>query len=522
MSFASVTFFVFLGILIILYYALPHKIQWVLLLVASYVFYLFAGWKYLPFLVFTTISTYLGTHYISRNAEASKAYLEREKDHLSKEDKKAYRAQVKKRSRIAMILVLAVNIAILFFCKALLVDPFLSLAKGNASLSFLTLGLPMGMSFYMFQSLGYLIDVYRDKAKALKNPLKLALFVSFFPQLVQGPISQFTELEETLFTEHAFDRKQIAFGLQRMLWGFFKKMVVADRIAVAVQSLQGEEYRGFAFFILTIFFAIQLYADFSGGIDIAIGIAQVLGVKLPENFNRPYFSRNIADFWRRWHITLFQWMKRYIFYPISVSKPMLNLSLKGRKKFGRFGMRIPVYIGTFLTWMGTGIWHGFHWHFILWGFLNCIFIVVSEELTPAYEKFHSRVSFSNKKGYDIFQIIRTFLLMNLIQITDLFPRLSEYFGKVASLTYVFNFHILWDGTMTKLGLTGTDYFILLCGVVLMFAVSMIQRKGSVREQMLKIPCVIRYGILFIMIFAVILLGSYGIGYDASAFIYNQF
>ena len=237
MSFASVTFFVFLGILIILYYALPHKIQWVLLLVASYVFYLFAGWKYLPFLVFTTISTYLGTYYISRNAEASKAYLEREKDRLSKEDKKAYRAQVKKRSRIAMILVLAVNIAILFFCKALLVDPFLSLAKGNASLSFLTLGLPMGMSFYMFQSLGYLIDVYRDKAKALKNPLKLALFVSFFPQLVQGPISQFTELEETLFTEHAFDRKQIAFGLQRMLWGFFKKMVVADRIAVAVQSL---------------------------------------------------------------------------------------------------------------------------------------------------------------------------------------------------------------------------------------------------------------------------------------------
>ena len=201
---------------------------------------------------------------------------------------------------------------------------------------------------------------------------------------------------------------------------------------------------------------------------------------------------------------------------------MLNLSLKGRKKFGRFGMRIPVYIGTFLTWMGTGIWHGFHWHFILWGFLNCIFIVVSEELTPAYEKFHSRVSFSNKKGYDIFQIIRTFLLMNLIQITDLFPRLSEYFGKVTSLTYVFNFHILWDGTMTKLGLTGTDYIILLCGVVLMFAVSMIQRKGSVREQMLKIPCVIRYGILFIMIFAVILLGSYGIGYDASAFIYNQF
>ena len=152
MSFTSITFFIFLGILIILYYALPHKIQWVLLLVASYVFYFFAGWRYVPFLIFTTVTTYLGTLYIFKNAESSKAYLEREKENLSKEEKKSYRAKIKKKNRTVMILVIVVNLAILFFCKALLVDPFLSLMKGNGTLSFLTLGLPLGMSFYMFQN----------------------------------------------------------------------------------------------------------------------------------------------------------------------------------------------------------------------------------------------------------------------------------------------------------------------------------------------------------------------------------
>ncbi|MBR5931264.1 MAG: MBOAT family protein [Lachnospiraceae bacterium] len=521
MAFTSVNFLIFTGILIALYYILPHKIQWIILLVGSYVFYFFAGPRYLAFLLFTTITTYLGILLMFRKNHSAAEYLQQHADY-SKAEKKAYKAKVKSSNRAILIVVLVLNFALLFFCKAMLVEPIRSSMQGNGTLSFLTLGLPMGLSFYMFQSMGYLIDVYRQKAEALTNPFKLALFTSFFPQLVQGPISQFEDLKETLFTEHSFDRRQVAFGLQRMLWGFFKKMVIADRIAVAVQELKGSEYTGFAFFILVVFFAIQIYADFSGGIDIAIGVAETLGIRLPENFLRPYFSKNVAEFWRRWHVTLMEWMKRYIFYPITVSKPMLNLSMKAKKKLGRFGMRLPIYIGSLLTWLATGIWHGFNLHFIVWGLLNCFVIVISEELTPLYQKFHGRFAFSNKRGYDVWQIIRLFILINLIQVTDLFENVGEYFRKVFSLTYTFNYHVLWDGTMTKLGLNTADYVILLVGVVLMFLVSVLQRKGSVRKQMQKIPRILRYVILIVLLFAVILFGSYGIGYNASAFIYNQF
>lgn len=522
MSFLSVSFLLFLGILIVLYYALPHKWQWVILLAASYLFYVFAGVRYLVFLVFTTISTYLAIRFIDIRNTKQDAYLAEHKDDMSKADRKSYKKQVKSGNRTVMLLCVCVNFAILFFCKACLVEPLHTVLGGSGGLSFLTIALPMGMSFYMFQSIGYLIDVYRGKAEALKNPFQMALFTAFFPQLVQGPISRFHDLKDSLFSPHDFDRKQVAFGLQRMLWGFFKKLVIADRIASAVAELRGAEYTGIAYLILTVFYAIQLYSDFSGGIDIAIGAAETLGIRLPENFIRPFFSKNIAEYWRRWHITLNEWMKAYIFYPITVSKPMMNLSLKARKRIGKAGMRLPVYIGALLTWLATGIWHGFDLHFILWGLLNCFVIVVSEELAPLYRKFHQRFAFSNKRGYDYWQIIRLFFLMNLIRATDLFPDVGEYFRKTASLVWQFNFQVFTDGTLLRLGLSAADYVILGCGVLLMFLVSFFQRRESVREQMQRWNTAVRYGAILVLLLAVLLLGSYGIGYDAGNFIYNQF
>ena len=375
----------------------------------------------------------------------------------------------------------------------------------------------------MFQSMGYVIDVYRGKAQAERNFFRLALFVSFFPQLVQGPISKWEQLKDSLFSPHAFDRRQVAFGLQRVLWGFFKKLVIADRIAVAIGTLKGTEYTGVSFFVLTVFYAVQIYGDFTGGIDIAIGVGETLGVKMPENFIRPFFSKNIAEYWRRWHISLNEWMKSYIFYPITVSGPMLKLALKTRAKLGRFGMRIPVYIGSLLTWLGTGVWHGFNFHFILWGLINCVVIVISEELNPAYERFHDRFSWSNKRGYNVFQIIRMFVLMNLIRATDLFNDVGDYFRRIGSLAWQFNFHVLWDGTLMNLGLTAADYIILICGIIIMFLVSFFSRDNvSFRVKFQKVPRVLRYVLLFLLLLSVILFGSYGIGYDASSFIYNQF
>jgi len=521
MQFTSFSFLLFAAALLILYYLIPKKGQWILLLAASYVFYLWAGAQYLVFILLTTLTTYGATLLMDRNLRKQEAYLAENKASMSREERKEYKARVKNKNKVWMILCLVVNFAVLALCKACLINPVASLVKGG-TLSFLTLGLPMGISFYMFQSMGYVVDVYRGTAKAERNGFKLALFVSFFPQLVQGPISKFSQVAPQMYQPHAFDGKQLSFGLQRMLWGYFKKMVIADRIAAAVVALKGPEYTGVSFLVLTVFYAIQIYGDFTGGIDITIGLAEALGIKLPENFVRPYFSKNIAEYWRRWHISLGEWMKDYIFYPISISKPMLNLSKAARQKLGNFGKRLPVYVASVATWFCTGIWHGLSPNFILWGMLNCFFIVLSEELVPLYTRFHNRFHLKEKKWYGVFEMLRMFALMNLIRIVDLFPNVGEYFRRIGSLFTTFNFSVLWDGTMMKLGLTGLDYIILGGSILIVFCVSLLQeKKGSVRQLLWEKP-LLRYILMFALLLIVLLMGSYGIGYNAGDFIYNQF
>ena len=521
MTFTSFSFALFVAVMLAVYYLIPKKGQWMLLLAGSYVFYLFAGVQYLGFLVLTTLTTYAATRLMDANLEKQKAYLAENKATLSRDEKKEYKAAVKKKNKVWMILCLVLNFGVLAICKACLIEPFAAMAK-EGSFSFLALGLPMGISFYMFQSMGYVVDVYRGTAKAEKNFFRLALFVSFFPQLVQGPISKFSQVAPQMYAPHDFDWKQISFGLQRMLWGFFKKLVIADRIAAAIGTLKGPEYTGVSFLVLTVFYAIQIYGDFTGGIDVTIGLAQCFGIKLPENFVRPYFSKNIAEYWRRWHISLGEWMKDYIFYPISVSSPMLKLSKSARAKFGDFGKRLPVYVASIATWFVTGIWHGLSFNFILWGLMNCFVIVTSEELMPVYAKFHDRFHLKEKKWYGVFEMLRMFMLMNLIRIVDLFPKVGEYFRRMGSLFTTFNFHVLWDGTMLKLGITALDYGILAVSILVCFFVSLTQeKKGSVRELLWERP-VLRNILIFALFLVIILMGSYGLGYDASDFIYNQF
>ena len=319
MQFTSVSFLLFAAAVLLGYYLLPKKIRWCYLLIGSMFFYLMAGVEYLAFILLTAVSTYLAGLLMDRNLSKQEAYLAENKELLSREEKKEYKAKVKGKNRVIMIICLVINFAVLGLCKFLLAEPFSSMAKGTA-LSFLTLGLPLGISFYMFQSMGYVVDIYRATDKAEKNPLKLLLFVSFFPQLIQGPISRHADLAPQLTEGKDFDGKQFSFGLQRMLWGFFKKMVIADRISAAVIALRGPQFTGVGFFLLTVFYAVQIYADFTGGIDMTIGLSQALGIKLEENFVRPFFSKNIAEYWRRWHISLSVWMKSYIFYPLSVSQ----------------------------------------------------------------------------------------------------------------------------------------------------------------------------------------------------------
>ncbi len=518
MSFTSYSFLLFSGVLIVIYYLIPRKAQWWLLLFASWAFYLAAGWEYVGFLLITTLSTYLSVRQMGKNFRRREEAI----TNLSREEKREWKAKVKSRNKGILLFCVILNFSILAVCKACLISPFRVLAD-RTPLTFLTLGLPLGISFYMFQSMGYVIDVYREKAKPETNFFKLALFTSFFPQLIQGPISKFSQLAPTLFTPHDYDGKTVSFGLQRMLWGYFKKLVIADRIAPAVMALCSGDYTGVAFLVLTVFYAVRIYGDFTGGIDIAIGLGECLGVRMPENFIRPFFSKNIAEYWRHWHITLGEWMKDYIFYPISVSAPMRTLSKAARKRLGQFGKRLPIYAASVATWFVTGIWHGLTPNFVLWGMLNCAVIVLSEELTPLYERFHNRFRLKEKPWYGVFEMVRMFFLMNLIRACDLFPDVGEYFRRLGSLFVSFHPSVLWNGTLMELGLTGLDYAIVFLGCLVLLTVSIFEeKKGSLREALWQKPPALRWSLQFLLFLTVLLMGSYGIGYDASSFIYNQF
>jgi alginate O-acetyltransferase complex protein AlgI len=383
----------------------------------------------------------------------------------------------------------------------------------------------MGISFYIFQSVGYMIDVYRGKYPPEANLFRFALFVSFFPQLIQGPISRFDDLSKTLYQEHAFNGRTVSFGLQRILWGFFKKVVIADRIMAAVTTIvkTPDQYTGIYVLLGMLFYAVQLYADFTGGIDITIGIAQVLGIKVAENFERPFFAKSITEFWRRWHITMGTWFRDYIFYPISISRPMLNLAKKSRARFGdNFGKRVTVYLSTIVVWFATGIWHGASWNFVVWGLLNGLVIIISQELSPFYSWFHKTFNVRDKFAFRLFQVVRTVLLMSSLRILDCYRNVGLSFRQFGTMFTTWNVGEIFQGSLLKLGLSVSDYVILILGVALMTTVSLLQRSGSLREKLADRPSALRYALTIGAIMVILTVGAYGIGYDSAQFIYNQF
>ncbi|MDO5294814.1 MAG: MBOAT family O-acyltransferase [bacterium] len=533
MLFTSYEFLAFIAIAFVTYYIVPKKYQWKVLLGFSYIFYALSGVEYIAYILATTISTYIVSRIIDAKYEEQSAYLAANKGKIDRAARKEYKASIKKVTWRWLVGCLVFNFGILAVIKyadftIINFNSMLHTFGADTEFGLFQFALPLGISFYTFQTMGYIIDVYRGKYKAEKNFGKVALFVSFFPQLIQGPISRFDDLAQTMFKEHAYDATQVSYGLQRIMWGYFKKVVVADRLLVAVKTLYSDAsvYTGAYVLVGMILYAGQIYGDFTGGIDITIGIAEVFGIKVKENFLQPYFSKNIVEYWNRWHISLGSWFKEYLFYPISVCQPMLKLSKNSRKKFGdAVGKRIPVYIATIVVWFITGFWHGAAWNFIVWGLMNCLVILISEELKPLYEKFHAKFpTVKPKWWYRFFCIMRTFLLMSCLRSFDCYRDVPLTFRMWGEMFTRFNPSIFVDGSLLQIGLTSSDYVVVAVAVLLLILVSNLQLigKGSVRDQIATKPPVMRYMIYYGLFLAIIIFGAYGIGYDSSQFIYNQF
>lgn len=525
---------------VLLYFLLPlKKYKWVVLLAASYFFYLCAGFKFAAFILFTTFSTYLFALFIDKVSQNAKAKVKANKATWDREQKKKYKNKIKIQKRLIMALLLVLNFGILAFLKyynffAGSLNDLLGIFGIGFSAPTLKLILPLGISFYTFQSMGYIVDVYREKIAPEKNPLKLALFVSFFPQIIQGPISFYDQLAHQLYEPHKFDFTRFKHGMQLILWGYFKKLVIADRAVIALNTVIDDysAYNGTTITFTVLIYALQLYADFSGGIDISRGVAQIFGIDMAHNFKRPYFAKDINDYWRRWHITLGAWLKNYVFYPIAMSKQFINMSKNIKNtKFGntKAGAHIakvlPTSIASLIVFLIVGIWHGANWKYVGFGLWNGLIIMISILLKPVFDFVLEKLHINPKSFlYGIFQMLRTFIVVLVGYVFDIAPSFS---GAVKMIKMsLLDQHIRTGiSQICNLGLGKKDYVVLLIGMLVVFVVSVIQERNSnttLRVMLDKKPLILRWSLTLVCLVTVLIFGIYGPGYNPAEFVYMQF
>ena len=395
---------------------------------------------------------------------------------------------------------------------------------GKEPIGLLGMGLPLGISFFTFQSVSYAIDVYQGKYECEKNIFKMGLFVSFFPQLLQGPIGRYDRLGKQLNSGHSFNLKNVEYGLQRIGWGLFKKVVIADRAAVLVLNVFNnyEAYSGFHYIMAVLMYSVDLYMDFSGGIDIVIGAAQMFGITMDENFRQPYFSRSISEFWRRWHITLGTWMKDYIFYPFSLSKSMAKFGKWSKKKFGNnVGKLLPVGLADILVFFVVGVWHGAAWKYIMYGIYNGVIVAGSGMLAPVYAKIQEKLHINPKKWwYQGFCIIRTFILVNIGFYFDMANDLRAANAMLVQTVTKAHISQLSMAAVKAVGLTSQDLLIVIAGCIIIFVVSLLKEKGiNIRETIASYNIVIRWIIYIGFIMFILIYGSTS---TTSDFIYANF
>jgi len=506
----------------VVYHLFPLRFRWVILLLLSYGFYASRALSGLPFILLTTLSTWLGALAIGRIAQRSKEQLQAQKATLTADEKKALRQRAKSRQRALFYAVFVLNFAILAVLK------YTDDVRGWFGASELGLLLPLGISFYTFQSMGYLIDVYNGKYAPERNPFKFALFVSFFPQLIQGPIGRYDQLAPQLTAPHRFDFDNAERGTLLIVWGLFKKLVIADRafpFVEAVFSAQPGEYGGAIIVLAVLMYSLQQYCDFSGGIELVSGIAELFGIRLAPNFKRPYFAVSLGDFWRRWHISLGSWMRDYVFYPFALTKPMNRLSKAAKARWGQdVGRALPAALGNILVFLLVGVWHGATSNYIFWGLYNGLILAFSALAEPAYKRWNAaHAQLSASKGFYVLRVVRTFVIVNIGWYFDRCLHGLDAFRMLGvTLTDPRMGQVTMD-TLTGLGLPLLDLRILAVCTALLFGVSVAQERGVVvREWVQKRILPIRWAVLIAGVMIVLLMGVWGSGFNEASFIYYQF
>ncbi len=487
MSFISIEYVILFITAISLYYILPHKFRWILLLAASYTFYMFWKPSFIILLLASTSVDYFAAIQMSKTDN-------------------------KRKRKMFLLLSLFVNLGLLGFFKYFgMVDTAVSSLLLSAGINYAGTGwnilLPIGISFYTFQTIGYTIDVYRGTVQPEKHFGYFALYVSFFPQLVAGPIERASNLLPQLKKKFHFDYAQSVEGMMLICWGFFKKAIIADRLAIAIDSIFAtpEEFSGIHLFVSGAVFLYQLYFDFSSYTDIARGTAKILGINLMINFRRPFAARTISDLWSRWHISLTSWFASYLSVPLY-------------KKFRKLNKRFAYILSTIITLAICGLWHGADWSFIVWGAFLAIVMIFGNLTRPFRKKVKSKLKIDKMPMLN--RTLEFIGVMSTVTIAMVFFRAPDISSAISFFRQMFtpNNVPLFTGLLERLNINRIELAIIATGCLIVEIVQYMGRNRRLFEKLSTRKPVFRYAVYLGIIMTILILGKF----TGSPYIYFQF
>ena len=510
MTLVSFNFIAFFCLSLAIYYTVPVKYRNYCLIIFSVIFFVFSSRPITIIYLFASIViTSLSVHYILRGKAKNLPAL----------------------SKIWTIIGVLGNISMLIALKYLgfiitiLNSSIIKIVTNNRELLVPQLIAPLGISFYTLSAIGYILDSYWSVCTPTSSLFKNALFISYWPALTSGPIIKYSSVQGELFKEHRFDYEHVCFGIQRMLWGFIKKLVLSARFAIIVDSIYSntDSYNGMYLWVAAVCFVMQLYTDFSGCMDIILGASECYGICLSENFRAPFFAKSIQEFWQRWHITLGVWFKEYVLYPILNSKIMTSFEKRLKTKYSRkVGRLITSCLGMLFVWILIGLWHGGGWNYLAMGLYFWLLISFEKITISKFDALWEKLKVPVKTtGWKFLKSFKVFILIVigfvLFRIHSIKTVLYNF-----KLSLKLNPWIFFDGSFWELGILPRDINILVIGTVALVLVSLFNRSNNVRVSIAKQPLIIRWIIYLALLFIPLIYGIYGPGYDAQVFIYEQF